>query len=177
MKRQAVGWVGDICSCAGESVWLYCTCARASPQDEAADDHVIILWCHCHTAYIFWGGNIKGLTHETEESSSGLGFGRLGHRLFASTILVPPWGVGILNILGSVHSLFVIVVCIQDSPGCLDFVYLSCLCVSQVNCHPMLIKPGIREARTTALRSEVHIRGKVLPQWAHQIHPACPGHI
>ena len=44
--------------------------------------------------------------------------------------------------LGSVHYLFVISVCIQVSPGCLDFMYLSCLCVSQVAHHPTLIEPG-----------------------------------
>ena len=115
--------------------------------------------------------------HETEECSSGLGFDRLGHRLFVLAILVPPWGVGILNILGSVHYLFIITICIQGSTECLYFTYLCCLCVSQVACHPAFIKPGIREERTTALQSRMHIRGKLWPQWAHQIHPACPSHI
>ena len=35
-------------------------------------------------------GNIKGLMQETREFSSGLGFGRLGHRLIVSAIPVPP---------------------------------------------------------------------------------------
>ena len=119
----------------------------------------------------------KRLIHRSREFSPGLGFSRLGHRLFVSTIPVPPWGVGILNRLGSVHYLFVTAICVQGSPGCLDFMDLSSLCVSQVAHHPMFIEPGIRQARTIGLWSRVHIRGKWQSQQAYQIHPACPGHI
>ena len=170
------GWVRDVCSCAGESVCLYCTHARDFPTlNEAADGCNIISWCHCCTAYINWG-NIKELIHETEELSSHVGFSRLSHRLFVSAIQVPPWGVGILNRLGSVHYLFITTICIQGTPGILDFLYVSCLYVSWVAHHLAFIEPGIREARTTAFQSRVHIRGKLWPCWAHWIQPVCLGH-
>ena len=69
-----------------------------------------------------------------------------------SSYLSVPHGVGLLNIQGSVSSLFISYVCAQGLLGCLKLVFLSCLCVSQVACHPVSLKPGIREARTTTIQ-------------------------
>ena len=64
-------------------------------------------------------------------------------------------GVGLLNIQGSVSSLFTSYVCAQGSLRCLKLVFLSCLCVRQVAHHPAFVKPGIREARTTTVQRRV----------------------
>ena len=54
---------------------------------------------------------------------------------------------------GSVPYLFILFISAQSSLGHTKLVCLICLCVSQVACHPAPIKPGIREARTTAIWS------------------------
>ena len=165
---QLCRWVGTT---------LLHMCETFFHPNDVADNCDIISWHHCCPAYDNWGEYKERWMHETEEFGSSLGFGRLDHRFFVSAILVPPWGVGILNRLGSVHYLFITTVYTQGLPGWLDFMYFSCLCVNWVACHPARIEPRIREARTRALWSGVHIRGKLQTQWAHWSHPACPGHI
>ena len=44
--------------------------------------------------------------------------------------------------------------------GHLKLVFLSCLCVSSVAHHPAFNKPGIREARTTAIWSTIALWGQ-----------------
>ena len=50
------------------------------------------------------------------------------------------------NIQGSVPYLYISDICVQGLLRCLELVYLSCMCASQVACHPVFIIPGIGEA-------------------------------
>ena len=78
-----------------------------------------------------------------------------------------PHGVGLLNIQGSVSSFFILCIHVQGLLGCLRLVFLICLCVSWVACHPAFIKPGIREVRTTAIWSRTALWG----QGMTSVHP------
>ena len=113
------------------------------------DDCDVILWCYNHTDYFIWQLYKKVLT-QAPGLQFQLGFWQGRPLTLCSSYLSVLHGVRLLNIQGSISSLFISCIHAQGLLGCLKLVFLSCLCVSWVACHPASLKPGIWEARTTA---------------------------
>ena len=126
-------------------------------NEEVNDYDIIImtslLYCLCKSIGILNG------SHMSPRAQFQFGFWQVRSLTLCLSYLSASCRVGIYNILGSFHYLFISAVCVLCSVGCLDFTCLSCLCASQVAHHPVFIKPGIGEARTTAFQSGIALLG------------------
>ena len=103
-----------------------------------------LLWYHDCTDCVIWQLYKKALAW-----APGFWLGKATDSLFQLS-WCPPWSRTIEH-TGSVSSLFILYVYVQGLLGHLTLVFLSCLCVSQVACDLVSLKPGIREAKTTAV--------------------------
>ena len=148
--------------CRQVSVTLLHMCKGFSHLNEEADDHDIIRWHYCCSAYVNEGVYIRKCTQAL--GVVGCWFIWFSFRFFLWFVLRKPQtlclgylsdsqGVGLLTY----RKVFFIclTVCAQGYPEHLELVCYSCLYVNQVACHPASIWLSTRKARTTALWSEV----------------------
>ena len=109
-----------------------------------------LLWCHNCMDCVIWQLYKKAIAW-----AAGVSFWQGRPLTLCSSYLSVPHGVELLNIQGSVSSLFISCIHAQGSLGHLQLVFLSCLSVRWVVHHPASLKPGIGVARVITIQRRI----------------------